>query len=93
MNPTASILKSSRRESLFVAGMWILTCGYTVIYAGLNAYRPVEPVPLVFGMPAWVFWGVIAPWSVTTVVTLAYATWGIENSPLDEEPDGSGVME
>jgi hypothetical protein len=86
----ASVLRSSRREALFVAVVWVLACGYTVGYAARFAYRTGEPLQLLFGIPTWVVWGVLAPWAVVTLITCWYAFAGIRDEELGDEPAGSG---
>lgn len=87
MNRSHSTSQSSLREALFVALLWMVSCLYTVGYAALFAYRQ-EPNPrLLLGMPLWVFWGVIAPWTVCTAITLWFAFRGMQEEVLDEEPD------
>lgn len=80
------ILRNSRREALFTAAVWVLACLYTVGYAGLFAYRRGEP-ELLWGIPSWVIWGVVAPWVVCTGVTCWYAMCGIQDEDLGEEVD------
>lgn len=85
----ASVLRSSRREALFVAVVWILACGYTVGYSARFAYRTGEPLQLLFGIPTWVVWGVLAPWTVVTLITCWYALLGMQDEELDDEPAGA----
>jgi hypothetical protein len=88
MNSSNPVLESSRREAVFVMTLWVLACAYTVGYAALFAYR-VEPVPtLILGMPSWVFWGILAPWTVCTGLTLWFALCGIRDEDLGEDTTG-----
>ena len=87
MDSTA-ILRSSRREALVTATLWVLAGGYTVGYAKLFAYR-AGPPDLIYGIPAWVIWGVILPWVVCTVVTCWYAMCGIRDEDLGEEQESA----
>lgn len=85
MRSASSLLQSSLREAAVVAAVWILSCVYTVGYAALYAYR-VEPQPrLILGMPAWVVWGILAPWTVCLVFTCWFALRGIRDEELGEE--------
>lgn len=88
----ASVLQSSRREARFVAIVWLLACAYTVGHAALFAYRKEAPA-LVLGMPAWVLWGVLAPWVACTAVTCWFALRGIRDEDLGEEPPAAGAPE
>lgn len=79
------VFESSRREALFTAVLWIACCVYTVGYAALFAYRRGEPPELLFGIPSWVVWGVLAPWGVSTAITCWYALCGIRDEDLEPE--------
>lgn len=95
MEPSPSPKSSSRREALFVAVTWLLSCGYIVGYAAAFAYRGKSAdalPPLVFGMPSWVFWGVLAPWGVITAVTLWFAARGMKDEELGEERAGAEAV-
>ncbi|MFN3651576.1 MAG: DUF997 family protein [Armatimonadota bacterium] len=85
MSNTARILRSSRREALFTAAVWILACGWTVGYSAFAGYRADPNPQFVAGMPAWVAWGIVAPWVLCTVVTVWYAFFGIRDEDLGEE--------
>ena len=85
---TAAVLRSSRREALFVAVMWVLFCAITVGVSALLGYRKDAVPQLILGMPAWVFWGVITPWMVCTLITVWYAFFGIRDEDLGEEAAG-----
>lgn len=82
----ASVLRSARREALFVVVVWVGACAYTVGYAALFAYRTGEPLQLLFGIPTWIVWGVIAPWLAVTLITCWYAFHGMKDQDLDEVP-------
>ena len=80
----SSILRASRREALFVMGMWIASSAWTVGYCRLFAYGKELP-RLVYGIPEWVVWGIFAPWTVCTLVTCWFAIFGIRDQDLGEE--------
>jgi hypothetical protein len=84
-SPVAAVLQSSRREALFVAVVWILSCAYTVGYSALFGYGTSANPTLQFGIPSWVLWGVLAPWGITTLVTCWFAFFGIRDEDLGEE--------
>jgi len=85
MNRSAEILKSSRRDARFVAGMWATCCLYTVGYCGLFAYQPGSAPDLLFGIPSWVVWGILAPWMFATAVTCWYALGAMKDEDLGED--------
>jgi hypothetical protein len=84
---------ASRREALFVVVLWVLSCAYTVGYAALFGYQ-AEPQPrLVLGMPSWVFWGIVAPWLVCTLVTCWFSLRGIKDEDLGTEDETGPTIE
>jgi hypothetical protein len=85
MSRPTTVLESSRREALFVAVVWLAACAYTVGYAALFAYRAEAEPALIAGMPAWVAWGILAPWAVCTALTCWFAFWGMRDADLGEE--------
>lgn len=82
----ASVLRNARKEAIFVSGVWVAACAYTVGYAALFAYRTDEPLQLLFGVPSWIVWGVFAPWLAVTVITCWYSFFGMKDDDLDEVP-------
>lgn len=85
MSQSASVLRSARREAVFVAILWLLGCVYVVGYAGLFAYRQETPPRLLWGMPEWVVRGILLPWLVVTGLTVWYALRGMKDEDLGEE--------
>jgi hypothetical protein len=88
MNPTESVLQSSRREARFVAVVWLGACAWVCLYAWLFAYRPGDAGRLTFGMPSWVVWGVLAPWMVCLAATVWFALAGMRDEVLWEGAEG-----
>ena len=86
MNRSAIVLRSARREAVFTAVTWVLTCAYTVGYCAAFGYRPGGG--LVLGMPSWVFWGILVPWTTCTLVTSWYALCKMEDVEL-EDPEAA----
>ncbi len=86
----AAVLRSARREALFVGLLWVTACAYTVGYAALFAYRADAAASRVLGIPSWVLWGVVLPWLVCTVVTAWYALAGIRDQDLGQDHAAPG---
>lgn len=71
MNP---VLASSRREAIFVACVWLSALVYTIAYCSLEGYgRRLEEIRFVAGVPDWIFWGIVLPWSASTLVSVYFA--------------------
>jgi fatty acid desaturase len=76
---TDPVLKNARREAVAIAAIWLAATAYCCIACGLFGYprpgRPLEVADIhpVFGMPSWVFWGIMVPWAVCAVFTFWFA--------------------
>jgi len=80
-----SALARTRREALWVAGLWISCCVWTVGYSLTFGYRQEVSPELIGGIPSWVVWGVLAPWAVCLAATCYAAFAGIQDQDLGEE--------
>jgi len=72
-------------------GIWcfgLVTCCAALIVMGYvpESERPEQPL-LVWGMPAWVFWGLFVPWVVQIAATWWFALcWLKDDEPYEEFP-------
>ena len=80
------------REAAWAAGLWLagmVWCGSVIVTAGYLPVdeRPAEP-ELVFGLPAWVVWGLFLPWIVMVAATWWFALYIMkEDEPYLEFPN------
>ena len=80
------VLTSSRREAWLVFLIWLVACCYTVGFSYRYGYeRDADTLTYVLGFPDWVFWGVITPWSVCTLLCFVMAQFVITDDDLGEE--------
>ena len=80
------VLKSSRREAVFVLTVFLAALVYTTGYCGLYAYgRSPDSLKFVFGFPDWVFWGVVVPWGACVLVSCGFAAFFMVDEDLGEE--------
>jgi hypothetical protein len=87
---TDPLVISARREALIVVVVWFLAMIYSVstcYWLGYN--RSISELKLVFGMPEWVFWGILVPWSVCTVFSWIFGRLFIQDGHLGEDLEGS----
>ena len=76
----------ARRETRWILLAWVFFLVWTVGYAAINGYKPVEEgISLVFGMPAWVFWGVFVPWMAATVFSVWFGLVYMRDDVLSED--------
>ena len=79
------VLRSSRREAAVTLLVFTAALVYTVVYCSRHGYdRPVESLTFVLGFPDWVFWGILVPWGVCTVVSCAMSFAGMADHALEE---------
>ena len=86
-NVDASAVTQSLREAKWIMVIWFLSSLWTIGYCWLYSYEPIDPtrIQTVFGLPSWVFWGVAVPWLLTTLVSILFAIWGIQEDDLRSE--------
>jgi len=63
------VLKNSRREAIIIALTWVAATTYCCVYSYWAGYNragqvlgPADVRPI-WGVPSWVFWGILAPGS------------------------------
>ena len=79
-------LNSSRREAFISFGIWLGACVYSIGVCYRWGYgRDAATLTYVLGFPDWVFWGVVAPWSVCTALCFVMAYFVIQDEDLGEE--------
>jgi hypothetical protein len=85
---TDPVLQHARREGVIIFTAWLLSTVYCCIYCYLYGYiRPEHPlgpedVHLIFGMPSWVFWGIMVPWAICAIFTFWFAGWQMADDDL-----------
>lgn len=89
--PEDPVLTSAKREALIVAGLWIGAMLYSVLFSwhygyptNLTEIRP-EEIKLVWGIPFWVFWGVVVPWLACSLLSILIAYCLMKDQPLGED--------
>jgi len=85
------VLVSARREAIVVLVVWAVAMVYTLGYCWQFGYqRPAEEIELVLGFPDWVFWGVLAPWCVCTIVSGWFAFFFMRDENLGADLEAAG---
>lgn len=87
------VVRSARREAAVTLTLFAVALAYSVGYCVRYGYgRPVESLSFVLGFPAWVFWGLLVPWGVCTLLGCWLSFVFIQDAPLEEAaapPDAS----
>jgi hypothetical protein len=78
------LLKSARREAKAAFCIWLAAMTYSVGYCSLFGYgRTPESLTFILGFPDWVFWGLVVPWGVCTIVATLFAFFFMKDENLD----------
>jgi hypothetical protein len=92
---TDPVLEHARREAWIIASAWLASTLYCCVYCYLYGYsregRPlgVGDIQPIFGMPSWVFWGIMVPWIACGVFIFVFAGFFMVDDDLgqDLEPE------
>ncbi|MEO2018827.1 MAG: DUF997 family protein [Fuerstiella sp.] len=86
---------ASFREARWILLMW-LSCFAWTLTVCLNFGYPdtVDPQSFstVFGIPAWVAWGIAFPWLIANVVTIWFCLFVMEDADLGETQEEVPVV-
>ena len=78
------LLKSARREAIAALSIWLIVTIYCVGYCCTYGYnRDPQSLTFVLGFPDWIFWGIVVPWGVCTVVSGLFAFCFMRDEDLD----------
>jgi len=78
----------ARREALIIFAVWVLALIWAVPYCYFNGYdTDTANLKTVWGVPAWVFWGIVAPWLAANVFTFWFCFSYMADDDLGEETE------
>ncbi len=86
------VFLNSRSEVGTILLIWLFFFIWVVGVSSFFGFQGTEvtaEIPLVFGFPAWVFWGVAVPWFASNVVTFWFCFFRLSDDPLGEEMPSS----
>lgn len=79
------VLTSARREAWLTLGIWAISFLWTIGYCSQFGYNLTSAPELVYGIPSWILWGVITPWSLSTVASFIVSTFVMTDEDLGED--------
>lgn len=85
------VLKNSSREAIVIMLIWLGAAIFTCLYCYFNGYiRPghdlgAQDLRPIWGIPRWFFWGVVVPWLVCGVISVAFAAFFMADDDLGED--------
>ena len=72
----------SRKEALWILIAFGFFLAWTVGYSCYTGYgEGSEPLRTVFGLPGWVFWGVLVPWAASLLFSIGFALLTMVDDP------------
>jgi hypothetical protein len=85
------VVRDARREAAAVAIIAVVATAYSLGYCALFGYgRTGEPITFVLGFPSWVFWGIVAPWGVCTLIAGWFSWRFMRDEDLGEGREDAG---
>jgi|TARA_B100000809_G_C14791250_1_gene406745 hypothetical protein len=88
------VLVHARREAIIIMAAFVVCMAWSVPWCYMHGYGlPAdEPVQTVFGVPSWIFYGVIIPWILANIFSIWFCMFYMALDPLGEDqPDGDSV--
>lgn len=83
------LLRSARREARVVFCVWLAALLYTIGYCYAFGYGRGSQTPtLWFGVPDWVLWGIVLPWTLCTVISWWFGLRFMSDDDLGGETEG-----
>ncbi|HEV3166254.1 MAG TPA: hypothetical protein VGZ22_19670 [Isosphaeraceae bacterium] len=85
------VYQHARREAIIILSVWALSTVYSCAYCYLFGYSrpgrvfgPADVQPF-WGVPSWVFWGILAPWAACAVFTFWFAGFYMADDDLGKD--------
>lgn len=89
--PEDPVLRNSRREAKIILAVWASAMVYCCLYSYFFGYireghpRGMAELNPILGVPSWFFWGVLAPWGITGIITIGFAAFFMTDDDLGSD--------
>ncbi len=88
------LFRSARREALAAATIWFVAMCWSVGYCAKYGYNlQPEQLKFVLGFPDWIFYGVVLPWGLCTLISGVFAFGFMQDADLGETDDAPPAPE
>ncbi|MFQ5730739.1 MAG: DUF997 family protein [Planctomycetaceae bacterium] len=85
---------NARREAIVVFCLWLTALIWAVPFCYLNGYDyDPESFSTTWGVPTWLFWGILVPWIVADVFTIWFCFCYMKEDDLGEAHEGADLEE
>ena len=79
----------ARREAIVIFFTWFAALIWAVPFCYVNGYGPdVDTSNTTWGIPSWLFWGILVPWIVADVFATWFCFCYMKNDDLGTTPEG-----
>ena len=87
------VLVSARREVWVILLAFVACLIWSVGVSYLAGYQPATdgPISTVFGVPGWVFWGVLVPWLAADAFAVWFCFFFMVDNSLETSDDQSAT--
>jgi hypothetical protein len=84
------LLRNARREGLLIMALWAACLVWSVTSGYFLGYHtPAGAVPLLLGMPSWVFWSVVVPWGICLLFSIWFCFVFMADDDLGQDQEES----
>jgi hypothetical protein len=90
------VFLNSRREAILIFCLWLAGLLWAVPFCYFNGYVgniDSEQIATIWGIPAWLFWGIAVPWVVANLFTTWFCFCYMTDDDLGEAHEGADVEE
>jgi hypothetical protein len=86
--PVDPVLRSARREAVVHMLLWVVALTWSVGWCYSHGYgRDPATLSFVWGIPDWVFWGIVLPWAICVGLSWLSAYVFMRDEDLGAEPE------
>jgi len=85
----------ARREAIVILIAWLVCFVWSVTYCTQTGYHlsPEEPLAMLWGMPRWVFIGIVIPWAAADLFAVWFCFFFMVDDDLGEAAEGLDLEE
>jgi Protein of unknown function (DUF997) len=82
------LLRHARREALLIMAVWAVALVWSMAAGYFGGYlRSAADMSLILGMPDWVFWSVVLPWSLCLMFSIWFCFAYMADDDLGQDQD------
>ena len=88
------VYRTARREATIILCTWLVCLAWTVGSCWTNGYTSAgQPLSITWGIPTWVFWGILVPWFLATAWSISFGLFFMKEQSLEPTPGDRPIHE